>query len=143
MTATAHRHQLQVDGALCVPHPDELMIGGRWVTPSADERATVASPTTEEVVAEVAAPTVADADAALACAVEAHDGPWPTMTAQQRAEVCTRFCDLLEARFAELGDVWAGESGIPFGGFKKSGWGREAGPEGIREFTSTKQLLIG
>ncbi|MDQ0382554.1 aldehyde dehydrogenase family protein [Amycolatopsis thermophila] len=31
----------------------------------------------------------------------------------------------------------------PFGGMKGSGWGREAGPEGICEFTELKQILIG
>ncbi len=31
----------------------------------------------------------------------------------------------------------------PFGGVKRSGWGRECGPEGIQEFTELKQVLLG
>lgn len=32
--------------------------------------------------------------------------------------------------------------GVPFGGFKKSGWGRESGLEGLREYTENKSIWV-
>jgi acyl-CoA reductase-like NAD-dependent aldehyde dehydrogenase len=50
------------------------------------------------------------------------------------------------ARRIRAGSVGVNVSGMslaqPFGGVKKSGWGRECGPEGILEFTDIKQMLM-
>lgn len=50
------------------------------------------------------------------------------------------------ARRIRAGSVGVNIAGMslaqPFGGVKKSGWGRECGPEGIFEFTDIKQMLL-
>lgn len=50
------------------------------------------------------------------------------------------------ARGVRAGSVGVNVAGMslaqPFGGVKKSGWGRECGPEGILEFTDIKQMLL-
>lgn len=99
---------------LRVPRPDALLIGGAWRPSTGNEVTTVVSPTTEQVVAEVAAPTAGDADAAVEAAAGAFDdGPWPRMPVAERVAACRRFCALLEERSDEIGRVWAVESGIP------------------------------
>ncbi|SFW88731.1 aldehyde dehydrogenase family protein [Amycolatopsis australiensis] len=113
MSVVDNREQLVVGGDLRVPRPDALLIGGEWRPSAGHERTTVVSPTTEEVVAEVVAPSAEDADAAVTAAAEAFAGPWPRWPVSRRIEVCGRFCDLLEERADEIGLVWAVEAGIP------------------------------
>ena len=51
------------------------------------------------------------------------------------------------AKQLQSGSVAINTAGIsfmqPFGGYKKSGWGRECGEEGILEFTQIKQVING
>jgi acyl-CoA reductase-like NAD-dependent aldehyde dehydrogenase len=97
-----------------IPGLDKLFIAGEWVEPSSDRKFEVVMPSTEEVIATVAAPSFADADAAVAAARAAFDeGPWPRMTPAERAEVCRRFGAELEARMDVLNRAWTYESGYP------------------------------
>ena len=102
-------------------HPDELdvtvpgltanLIGGQWVE-SRTALSSVVSPTTEEVIAEVADPTRGEADAAVQAARSAFDtGPWPQLSITERVAVCARFCAALEARLDRLNRAWTFESG--------------------------------
>jgi acyl-CoA reductase-like NAD-dependent aldehyde dehydrogenase len=47
----------------------------------------------------------------------------------------------------KAGTVWvnnygAGGPGVPFGGFKQSGWGRERGRDGVEAFLETKSVVV-
>jgi aldehyde dehydrogenase (NAD+) len=101
-------------GTVIPPHPGELSIGGTWVPAASDETIRVVSPVTEQVIAEVAAPSTADADRAVTAARRAFDeGPWPRMSPADRASVVSRLCDAFEKRMADLDLAWAVESGAP------------------------------
>ncbi|GAA1164896.1 aldehyde dehydrogenase [Ornithinimicrobium humiphilum] len=110
-----------------VPGLDKLFIGGHWVDPATDRMVDVVMPSTEEVITQVADPSPADADRAVAAAREAYDrGPWPRMTPQERIEACTRLADELEARLDEMNRAWTFEAGAPkfHGDMINSGAGR-------------------
>ena len=102
-----HPNKLDVD----VPGLASNLIGGQWQAASA-ALVPVVSPTTEEVLANVADPTVEDADRAVAAARMAFDaGPWPDLSVQDRVAVCTRLCHALESRLDRLNRAWTFESG--------------------------------
>ncbi|MFP5520035.1 MAG: aldehyde dehydrogenase family protein [Bdellovibrionia bacterium] len=49
----------------------------------------------------------------------------------------------LQCGFAVLNDFVKSEAGLPFGGVKNSGYGRELGVFGLREFVNIKTVAIG
>ncbi len=103
----SHPSQLDVE----VPGLEANFIAGSWRA-ATGELTPVVSPTTEEVIAQVAAPTMEDADAAVTAARAAFDaGPWPRMPLAERLRACGRLCDALEARLARLNRAWTFESG--------------------------------
>lgn len=104
---------LELEGGLAVPHPDALLVGGEWRSDLVGEPIAAVSPTTEEEIARVAAPSIETAEAAAAAAAEAFEGEWPRTPVSRRVEICGRFCVALEERSSDIGAVWALEAGIP------------------------------
>jgi succinate-semialdehyde dehydrogenase/glutarate-semialdehyde dehydrogenase len=97
----------------------------------------------EETFGPVAAITrVADATEAIALANQTEFGLgaalWTTDLA--RARVLARS---IEAGAVFINGMVASDARLPFGGIKKSGYGRELGAEGIREFVNVKTVWTG
>ncbi len=93
---------------------DRLFIGGSWVPPSSAATIDVISPHTEEVIARVPDGREADLDRAVAAAREAFDrGPWPRMSAAERADRMSTLLAELQARADDLAVTITQEMGSP------------------------------
>jgi aldehyde dehydrogenase (NAD+) len=93
---------------------DKLFIGGQWVEPSTSDVIEVFSPATGEKVGQVPLAAAADVDAACAAARDAFDnGPWPTMTPQERQDILAAAVNLMTERADELKYLLAAETGQP------------------------------
>lgn len=93
---------------------DELFIGGTWAAPSSDAVIEVISPSTEELVAQVAAAGPADVDAAVASARKAFDdGPWPRLDPSECIDAVRRLAALYDQRRSDIAELITAEIGAP------------------------------
>jgi len=140
--------EAQVQDALT--HGAQLLAGGRRI----GERGNFYAPTVlahvpktarayrEEVFGPVALLfRVKDADEALALANDSDFGlgscVWTTDAAEQE-----RFVNGLEAGMTFVNSMVASDPRLPFGGVKRSGYGRELAKDGILEFVNRKAISI-
>jgi aldehyde dehydrogenase (NAD+) len=93
---------------------DKLYIDGDWVSPAGTDTIDVISPSTEEVIGRVPDGTTADIDRAVAAARQAFDrGPWPRLSAGERADVLARLSGLIQGRHEEYATTITSENGSP------------------------------
>jgi aldehyde dehydrogenase (NAD+) len=89
-------------------------VNGEWASPSGNEKLSVISPVTEEVIMTFPDGTPEDMDRAVASARAAFDtGPWPRMSTQERGEMLLKVSAVLQRRLPELANAWTAQVGAP------------------------------
>ena len=84
---------------------------------------------------------VADRDEAVAIANNSEFGLGASAWTNDRDEQ-DLFISELESGMVFINGMVASDPRLPFGGIKRSGFGRELGCEGIREFVNTKTVVV-
>ncbi len=93
---------------------ERILIGGKWVHPSSDERIQVVSPSTEEIVGEVASAGPADADRAVRAARASFArGDWRHLDVDQRAAILERAFTILDSKADAIARTVTSEMGLP------------------------------
>lgn len=90
----------------------ELFIGGKFVAPRSGRYFTTVSPSTEEVLAEVAEADEADVDLAVAAAEEAQRA-WVALRPSERAKYMFRLARAVQERSRELAILESLDGGKP------------------------------
>jgi aldehyde dehydrogenase (NAD+) len=98
---------------VAINSPNRFYIGGEWVKPSSSDEIDVINASTEDVLFQVAEAKAEDMSRAVGAAREAFDrGPWPRMSHAERAAYMVKIAEGLEARGAEIGQIWSGQMGV-------------------------------
>jgi len=94
--------------------PGKLFIGGRWVDAASGKTFPTVNPATGETITLIAEGDERDAAAAVEAAHKAfHSGPWPEMSAADRAKILWKIGDLIDKYNEELGTLETLDNGKP------------------------------
>lgn len=88
-------------------------VGGRDVPAASGATLVDLGPGTGEPIATIPESGPADVDAAVAAAKAALAGPWGRTSSSERADLCDAIADGIEARFDELAELEALDTGKP------------------------------
>jgi acyl-CoA reductase-like NAD-dependent aldehyde dehydrogenase len=81
-------------------------VNGEWVPSASGETFSVYDPSTEEIIAQVAAAGPADVDRAVKAARAAFDsGPWATTTAQDRGRILFKLAEKIRQNSTPLAEM--------------------------------------
>jgi len=95
--------------------PIGLFINGEFVPSVSGKTFETVNPSTEEVLAVVSEAQKEDIDLAVKAARRAfEDGPWPQMSAAERAHIIYKVADLMDAHKEELAQLEALDNGKPY-----------------------------
>src|SRR6201998_4716309 len=90
------------------------LVNGKWEGAASGKTFPVYDPSSEEVIAYVAAAEVADVDRAVKAARAAFDsGPWPQTTAQDRGRILFKLAEKIRQNAAALAELECRNTGKP------------------------------
>ena len=91
----------------------ELFIGGKWRAPESGKYFQTVSPSTEQVLSEVAEASAKDVDEAVKAARRAYEKYWGKMRGAERAKYIFRIARALQEKARELAIVESMDGGKP------------------------------
>jgi len=91
----------------------ELFIGGKWRAPKSGRYFQTISPSTEQVLSEVAEGNAADVDLAVKAARQAYEKVWSKMRPAERAKYIFRISRAIQEKARELAIVESMDGGKP------------------------------
>lgn len=94
---------------------NKLFINGQWVSPENGKNVPSINPANEQIIADIAAASVSDAEAAIIAAREAFDnGSWSDLTGKERAKYFWAMIDEMKANSDYLAELETLDNGKPY-----------------------------